>query len=363
MRPMDHSRRVTRSEVARRAGVAPTTVSAVLNGRAESVRISAETCERVLEAARALGYVPNAAARSLRRRGSRTIALMLNTPGEGARAPVFADILLATVDHARRRGHPVLLLPMAADDEADYLMTVKDADFAGVICEPTGPSRSFGEQAWQRGVPVVWLSIADDRPDELPSPVLWIDPAPGVRQLANHIRRTPYRRLAVVPGPGSSYPDSGRYQPLMELPIPVRLCPAPAWTVEGGRTAMNSLAAEADLPDIVFAGNDLIASGVLQACREHHLAVPTDVAVVGFGDFPTVADLQPRLSTLAWPLEELARRAVDRVLELTHSTQPPHGLTPLTTELILRDSTRPGVAARSGTDVMSRSSGVQSRDP
>jgi len=313
----------------------------VLNGRADTVRISEATCERVREAARTLGYVPNAAARSLRQRGSRTIALMLNTPGEGARAPVFADVLLAAVDRARRRGHPILLLPMVPDAEADYFTTAKDADFAGVICEPTGSALSFGVQAEQRGIPVVWLSIADDQPEEPPSSALWIDPAPGVRQLADHIRAAKYRRLVVIPGPGSSYPDSGRYEPLQQLSIPTRLWPAPAWTVEGGRTAMNRLAADADLPDVVFAGNDLIASGVLQACREHQLLVPEDVAVVGFGDFPTVADLQPRLSTLAWPLGELAQCAVDRVAELTQSARPQPERRQLATRLILRGSTRP----------------------
>ena len=128
--------RSNRNDVARRAGVAPSTVSNVLNGRASALRIADATAERVRRAARELGYIPQASARSLRSGGSSTIGLMLAPLPPSPFVPIVHEVVTAAITATQRRGK--LVLPFADPGEEDegtaYVDRVlTDVDLAGCM--------------------------------------------------------------------------------------------------------------------------------------------------------------------------------------------------------------------------------------
>src|SRR2546430_540357 len=135
----DQQRRksANRSDVAKLAGVAPTTVSAVLNGKAADLKIAEATVERVRDAVRELRYLPNAAARALRRQGSRTLGLLWSTG--------YRETITAAATHAHDLGYFTVLLN-SNGDARDALMAVRDAGIAGLMCPVGGAQQAFGEE-------------------------------------------------------------------------------------------------------------------------------------------------------------------------------------------------------------------------
>lgn len=331
---------VSRDDVARVAGVAPTTVSLVLNGRAARVKLADTTRRRVETTARELGYVPNAAARALGRQRSRAIGLLLSAPKQDPHVPVFADIAVAAIERSKQLGHFVLLLPAMPEDSGDVLTAVRDADIAGLVCQAGGISQSFGEAMAQTGMPVVWMRQGDVARMSPEGPSVEIDSRRGIDQLGKHLCARGYTSLGVVAGPRVlAFPTSARYRSLLQqFSDDVSHVEAGAWSSEAGRQAMHSLLHDRPPPAAIFAANDLLATGVLHACREVGLRVPGDIGLAGFGDFRIGADLDPPLTTVHWPLAELAGRAVERLIAGFDDDLPARRQV-LHTRLVIREST------------------------
>lgn len=310
------ARKASREDVARVAGVAPSTVSLVLNGWADRVRIPASTCARVEAAARELHYLPNAAARSLRRGQSRAIGLLLGAAPADFHAPVFEDLAIAAVGRAYELERFVLLLPSFAGHDDALLASVRDADVAGVICNAAQPSRGVGEALARTRLPVVWIEREPEAAAAPAPPAVRMDHAEAFRQLTRYLNDQGRSVLGVIAGPsGPTFPSGSRYRVLLEG-FRGRTFPAFAasWSSDAGYLAGSELLRRQPAVDAIFAANDMLAAGVLRACRESGVRVPEDVAVIGYGDFVFSRDLEPPLTTIRWPLREIARRAVEKLV-------------------------------------------------
>lgn len=307
--------RATRRSVAERAGVAETTVSLVLNGRGDDLRIAAETQQRVFDAARDLKYVPSAAARALGSQRSRILGMAMYAVRNAVHSHVFADVVLASIAQARGSGHFVLQLPDLLNKD-DVLTPIRDSGIAGLVCSVWATSAPLGEWLSRAGFPVVWIqpnSQAEPRED---GPVIGIDPTPGVAALADHLWATGRRSIAILtPDPPDGKANASRIAPLRDrFGSAVRVVAADSWSVEAGRTAMADLLAAGDRPDAVFGANDVIACGALHACRAAGVSVPDEIAIAGYGDFPEAKIIDPALTTVSWPLDQLGRLAVQRLV-------------------------------------------------
>ena len=337
MTPKEQRRKsATRGDVAKLAGVAPTTVSAVLNGRGVELKLAETTRRRVEAAARELRYVPNAAARALRRRGSRTLGLLW--------APGFRDTLIAATYRARELGYFVVLLPPAQQDR-DPISTVRDAGIAGLLC-PTGPGEDFGTELLAAGIPVVWLNPYSDDDHGAADSSIGIDNRAGTGRLAQRLLDRGCTTLAVLGGPDSALPARDapdragpRYQPLLAA-YGDRLSSvyASGWNALAGQQAMQQVLASGDRPDAVFASSDQLAAGAISACVRAGLRVPDDIAISGFGNADIGEVLMPTLTTVTWPLAELARSGVRELVRAIDddADEPVHETLP--TELIIRES-------------------------
>ncbi|MFI8306260.1 LacI family DNA-binding transcriptional regulator [Streptomyces sp. NPDC085927] len=307
--------RASRSDVARLAGVAPTTVSNVLNGRAEALRMSPATVERVRAAALQLQYVPQASARALRGGRSHTLGLLLAALPPSPYVPVVYDVLTAAIVQAQRRERflfPVVQ-PEHGEDTAYVDQMLADVDLAGVVCEYSPRNALAGQRLVDMDVPVVWMSL--DSPSEERPGIAHVhaDERPGVRDVLSRLRIGDDRRLGVLVGPVYR---TERLDVAKELfPGRVELIEAESWLPDAGLSATRgALARHRDL-GALFCADDLLALGALQACAGIGLAVPDEMSIVGFGGYDLSGFSHSELTTVHWPLRDLAATAVDTLVD------------------------------------------------
>ncbi len=178
--------RATRADVARAAGVAPSTVSLVLNGRGPEVKIAPATIQRVQDAARDLNYIPNAAARSLRRGSSRLIALLMAELPDNPFVPVVHTVLTTAMIEIQKRGYLLLPLFQSSDDPSDA-QTIRsvlgDTQLAGVIRETTSAESFTSTLLANLGIPIVAMSMINTDDTQGASALVSIDECAGVKEI------------------------------------------------------------------------------------------------------------------------------------------------------------------------------------
>lgn len=329
---------VSLKDVAARAGVSFQTVSKVLNG---DQRVVAEpTRERILAAARELGYVPNAVARSLVARSTYTIGIVADDLVDW----VLARFVVGAERAARAQGHAVLIGSVRRDspDGAEYIRLLRERRVDGIVA--AAPTLEDDEPVGEllRGpMPVVSIH-------HVPGggvPVVGSDHALTGRLAAAHLAELGHRRVATVTGPPGRRVVATRLRGYRGGLADTGLDPDAAlveradWTVEGGYAACCRLLDRAPSVTAIFAQSDLMAIGVLSALHQRGLGVPDDCAVVGCDDLPFAAHLVPPLTTIHIPFYETGERAMALLLARIRGEEPEQRRTLLPVDLIVRQST------------------------
>ncbi|NEE03388.1 LacI family DNA-binding transcriptional regulator [Phytoactinopolyspora halotolerans] len=338
---------VSRADVASAAGVSPTTVSLVLNGRADEKRVSKETQERVRDAAMRLRYVPNSAARAMVGKRHLTVGVVTRQPPNTLHLPIFEYFAVGAVEEAARRQHTVKILPPVTDpDSYDVYGVLRDAHVDGIVVHNLG---WLAQAVADWRMPVVYAGPGEEH-DELPVDrigVVTTDEQGGMRSAARYLADDGHRAVGVVGGAVRPQgPPVGRLQAFIDE---FAQCNAGVshyidpgfwtWSPEDGYRATRELI-DAH-PDITAmqAGTDWMAIGAMRALVETGRRIPDDVAVVGFGDFPVSAFLNPPLTTVTWPLRDLGVKAVEMLLAQLEDEPAGLGAVVLPTELVVRGST------------------------
>lgn len=305
--------RATIREVAERAGVAPCTVSRVLNGR-DAEHMRPETRDRVLASIRDLDYTPVKAAQRLRRQ--RTHALGILVPD--ITNLYFALLIRGIESVAFERGFTSLICDSSHDArrEARYIEMLLAEDVEGILLAPSGraDARSLKRLA-ARGVRVM---LVDRRVEGFP--VVEVDNRGASRALAGHLVGLGYRRIAYVAGPAdvSTAEDrlGGFREALAASGLDFVSVTRGPFTFEAGFDAARTVVRRGGA-DAIVAANDLMAFGVLRAVEEEGLSVPDDIGVAGFDHVPHVpyaTFLRPELTTVEVPVHEMGREAAMRLL-------------------------------------------------
>lgn len=340
---------VTLSQVAREAGVSLATASRAINGSAtRSVR--ADLRERVLETARRLDYSPDPSAQAMARGRTSALGLVVHDIAD----PYFSTIAAGVARAAEREGLIVTLSSTehSSERELAFVELARRQRSRAIIlaggrlapddAAPTSGPLAAALNAFQDaggGVALIGQPVGD-------LPVVRIANAEGAADLARALHGLGYRRFAVLAGPAghrtAADRTAGFTDALAELgsavaPTDVLAC---EFTRDGGHSAMSRLleraggAAGGDLPELVFAVNDVMAVGAMAAVRDAGLSVPDDVAVAGFDDIHTLRDVSPGLTTVRIPLAEIGALATDLALGRSDQAQAQvHG------EVVLREST------------------------
>ena len=303
----------TIGDVARRAGVSTATVSRVLAGLGGA---GPETRERVLEAARELGYRPSGVARSLKLRTTQTLGLIITD----IENPFFPQLVRAVEDAAREHGF-ALLLCNATDDpdrEASYLDLLVDRRVDGVVIAVSGLGARHGEWLAEPPLPVVLVNTVAPG---LPHPSIASDSVDGGRQAAAHLLELGHRRLGILTAGARNADAPARVAGARRAVEAHGLDPdgTPVAVgdpdVAGGEAALCRLLELAPDTTGVVAYNDLMAIGAMRGIRASGRAVPGDISVVGFDDVAIAAYTDPPLTTIAQSIGELGRWAVERLVE------------------------------------------------
>jgi len=347
----------TIKDVANRAGVSTMTVSRVING---SGYASPATRARVEQAVAELGYVPNAVARHLRSRRTKTLALVMSDITN----PFFTTIARGVEDAAAGRGYAVMFANTdeSESEEMEYLRMLAERQIDGVLLVPAGGSGEPYRLMRARSIPVV---VLDRRVSVRQLDEVRCDSEAGAHDLVQHLTGLGHTRIGVITGRRNISTSidrvAGYERALTEAGIDVDpgLIRYDSFSLAAGYDRARELLAIAPPVTAIFAANNFIAFGALRALREANIAVPRDMSLVTFDDLPEGWHDDPFLTVLAQPAYDVGRRAAELLLDRLDGTgRSKRVVVILPGELIVRRSTAPPAAVPRGPSSVHASAAV-----
>jgi DNA-binding LacI/PurR family transcriptional regulator len=318
----EKKRRPTIVDIANRAGVAPMTVSRVIN---ESGYVSREAREKVERAVKELNYHPNGLARSLKRQRTHVVGILLPDIAN----PFSAELVRGIQEALLPSGYSsfISVSERSVQREQSALRALFDhrADGIVVATRETKAGNDFLLRLAERDLPIVVVGRALNHPhvDRVTA-----DHWKGAYEAVDHLISLGHRRIGFVGVSAINGAGLRRYQGYLDalrehdLPIDEKLIvgPTPQFgpgysTQDDGYAGMKKLLALKKRPTAVFARNDFTAMGAICAVRDAGLSIPEDVAIVGFDNVPLAAYTTPPLTTVDQPTKEQGREAARLLLE------------------------------------------------
>lgn len=305
---------VTIHDVAAAAGVNPATVSRALRG--VPGKVSAAKRAEIEAVARKLGYTPNVVAASLRTKRTNIAAIVVPDLAN----PMFAPLVKGLEQELRK--HDMLALitqpPEGRLERAELIRALAMHQVSGLLILAAEQDDAMLDAALLQRIPTVLLNRGSG--DRRFSSVV-NDDHESVRLVIEHLHGLGHSRIAHIAGPAFLSTGLARRkafeelaQPLCEGALPI--AEAQAFTREEGlRAGRQLLDLEPGSFTAVFASNDLLALGMLDAARERGVSVPKELSVVGHNDMPFVDIVQPPLTTVHMPIAEMSRQAAQMFLE------------------------------------------------
>lgn len=328
-------------EVAKRAGVSLGTVSNVLN-RPEIV--AEETRERVRSAIEEIGFVRNGSARQLRAGTSQHIGLVVLDVAN----PFFTEVARGVEDLANQAGYVVILCNSddSVEKENHYLQVLEEQRAQGVLITPVQSDASYLQRFRQRGISVVLL----DRPSRIKDLCsVAVDDVRGGEIAVSHLLEQGHERIAFVHGPLSIRQCADRKRGVVRAVKSAGFDPGralvdittAAQSAKEGEMAVEQLLSSRIKPTAVFCANDLLALGLMRALIKRGLAIPRDMAMVGYDDVEFAGVLSTPLTSIRQPKYELGRAAAELLLdEANNPDSHEHKHIIYQPELVVRESSR-----------------------
>jgi LacI family transcriptional regulator len=325
-------------EVAKHANVSVATVSHVING---TRYVEAETKERVRDAIKSLGYRPNLLARSLRRRETHTIGLIVPDNAN----PFFADFARVVEDAGFAEGYSVILCNSDRSEtkEETYIDVLLSKRVDGLIFISSTDRLDLLQHVRDVGVPLV---VVDRDPGDLSVSQVLVSNEQGGYLAGQYLAGLGHRRIGCIGGSSRHNPSWGRVtgfeRALREagVELPPHAIVQGDFRFASGEAAMAELL-ERDLGlTAVFATNDLMAIGAMITLRRAGLRVPDDISLIGFDNILQAAAMIPALTTIEQPINELGKATVRLLLDQILKRADEPGVAWIPTRLIERESCR-----------------------
>ena len=324
-------------DVARRAEVSTATVSHVLN---VTRYVSPELTQRVMAVVAEVNYQPDAVARSLRRRETLTVGLLIPS----LEIPFFASVAYYMERAAFERGYNLILCNSnwQDDEERHLLQDLVARRVDGLICISATMQPPDIFPVLEAGVPVVMF---EREMAGLDLDAVGIDNRRGAYRATEHLLELGHQRIGIILGKRISTVSDDRLEGFCEAMGNAGLHAEPALRFRGdylpetGRRAVDYFLGLPERPTAIFAFNDLMAIGVLQALAERCIRVPHEIAVLGFDGIPLTQYTIPALTTMCQPLPEMGQMAVELLLQRMRGVTEAARFVRLDPELIVRAST------------------------
>jgi len=324
-------------DVAQKAGVSIKTVSRVVNDQGE---ISEATRERVLAVIQELGYRPSKVARALVTQKTQTIGLVL---GDFTYNPFFPEVARGVLDAAQAQGYNVFLCNVEEDQdhELEILHSLADHAVDGIIIYPTYYSQENLKIFADYYRPLVSINKCIEHPGV---GSILLHTCKGAKLVVDFLAGKGYAKIGMIAN-ASPLDLIQRVRGFREGMVANGLEVVDDWiiqpadpTYESGYAAMKTMLSKHPEVEAVFAYNDLLAMGAIQACREAGRSVPADCAIVGFDDIEWAAKTTPPLTTVRVDKYKLGQLATQRLFEMFDNYDDVLTPTYLDVELIVRES-------------------------
>lgn len=307
-------------DVAKLAGVAPITVSRVIN---DSGYTGLETRQRVQEAIQSLGYVPNSLAQSFRWKHTGLLALVITDVTN----PFWTTVARGVEDAASDAGLNVIL---CNTDESDakqerYVHALLRKQIDGLLLVPTSRGLKALQFAASQHVPVV---VLDRRLPGADVDIVRCDSQLGARLVVQHLLSLGHRQIAFLSGPADIPTAEDRLAGYRQALRFAGLGPESElvyfgyFTVESGQIMAEQALSNRPRPTALFAGNNFIAIGALKYLQFIGIKIPGELSVVGFDDLPLHLVIDPFLTVVSQPAYEMGRMAAKLLIDRLQNSQP-----------------------------------------
>ncbi len=327
---------VTLRAVAEHVGLAPGTVSAVLNNAPSARSIPEHTRERIRAAAQELKYRPNFLARSLRKKRTYTVGLILEEIGDS-----YGSMVISGVEAYLRQRDYFFLTVIHRHDLAmlrDYSQLLLERGVEGFVTVDT---------SLQEPPPLPTVCVAGHRALKGVTNIV-LDQERGARVALEHLFRLGHRKIAFMKGQPSSSDSEERWQAVCRVAQDLGMAMDPDLIVrlefddpspQLGYPYAKQLLARKKPFTALFAYNDISAIGAIRAMQEEGLRVPLDVSVVGFDDIPWAAFNTPSLTTVRQPLAKMGQIAAETVIGMIEKNGEHPAEIAIEPTLVVREST------------------------
>lgn len=333
---------ITIRDVARRLSLSITTVSRALDGYDD---VAEDTRQLVVRTAKEMGYIPNRAARQLRRKRTDTLAYILPASAPQFGDPFFSEFIAGLGDESAAQKFDLLVStadPGTEGEESIYMRWVQGRKVDGFVLNRMRLEDWRVRYLAEQGVPFVCLERSLD-PVEFVG--VEVDSRSGFFDLLEHLVQLGHRRIAFI-GTASNYKiQADRFAGYSEgleaagIPFDPQLVVEGDLSPSGGYQAAQLLLGLPERPTAIACINDLTAIGVLHAAHDRSLVVGRDLAVAGFDGIVDSAHTQPPLTTLNQPVYDIARQLVSMLIMRVMGQPLEHQQIMLRPELFIRQST------------------------
>ncbi|MGH9304558.1 MAG: LacI family DNA-binding transcriptional regulator [Acidimicrobiales bacterium] len=333
---------VTLGDVARLAGVHPSTASRALNETTRKL-VKAATAERVLAAATTLGYKPNYLARSFKTRRTLSIGVVIPDINN----PLFPPMVRGVEDRLAAAGYIALLANVDGDAAREQRifdeLTTRQVDGLVLATARRDDPRLIGLA--RQGIPMVLINrVVDDHAFSSVS----VDDVAAIRLVVDHLAALGHRRIAHVAGPQQLSTGYGRYRGFLSameangLEVDPRLVFfAAGFSIAEGERCGGELVGIDSPPTAVVAANDMLALGCYGALDHSELDCPSQVSIVGFNDMPFIDRMSPPLTTVRIPAYDIGFQAAELMVGRIRRPDSPLKVLLLAPRLVVRSSTAP----------------------
>lgn len=331
-------------DVAARAGVTPTVVSRVLHNKANGIRVSQATAERVREAARVLGYRVNVMARNFRERQTMMIGVLhgvgFDRPKMGVGSRYFGQLMDGLIDGAFRHGYAVTLCPKLMGQTPEDAMS--DGRFDGLVWYSTIPSET--NQAMLRGCtsPLVMVhSQVENFTGRFP--IVTCDNEQGIRLAVDHLVELGHRKIAFVREEEMAFSESTlRQEAFVRHMRKYGLTVGAGDIVDGGAGyGVDAYYSDGLRHTAVIAHTEELGGRFVRKAPRYGISIPDDLSVVGFDSTSYCEEFRPRLTSIYQPLKQLGERAIDLLVARIASDDDYAPCETIPCGLDMRESTAP----------------------
>jgi DNA-binding LacI/PurR family transcriptional regulator len=324
--------------VAKHASVSIATVSRTINNIPS---VNPAYADRVHEAIRQLGYIPNTQARALVSGRSRLIGVIISDITN----PFFPELIQKFEEEAIDSNYEILIGSTAYDSRRMEICIdrILQRKVEGVAVMTFGIEEPLLDRLAAQNIPLVFIDLA---PKGRAMNAIEVDYQAGISEGVQHLNSQGHRKIAFIAGPKGLHSAESRKQAFLSalkdcnLKVPKSYLFDGDHTLEGGMAGMQFFIQNGDLPTAVMCSNDMTAIGVLHAAAKAKLRVPEDLSIIGFDDIHIARFMIPPLTTVRMSCQELAHSAFKALrLYLEHGKKHRHEDLRVKTKLVMRQST------------------------